>query len=101
MRFALGLLTVVVLVMPVGCKSDQPTVSEATAQKISMASVPPKTAAAFNKDHPDVRLDWVQKLIMNNGDVHYEFKYTDKDGRKGEAEYDPVGEKIRFEPKLK
>ncbi len=101
MRCALRLLTVVVLVMPVGCKSDKAGMDEATKQKVSMALVPPKTAEAFAKDHREVRLDWVQKLIKNNGDVHYEFKFTEKDGRKGEAEYDSVGEKASFAPTLK
>jgi uncharacterized membrane protein YkoI len=101
MRRALSLLTIVVLLIPVGCKSDKPTMDEATKQKVTLALVPPKTAEAFAKDHPDVRLDWVQKLIKNNGDVHYEFKFTDKEGRKGEAEYDSVGEKTSFAPTLK
>jgi uncharacterized membrane protein YkoI len=101
MHRALMLLTVLMLLMPVGCKSDKPGMNEATKQKVTIAAVPPKTAQAFAKDHPDVRLDWVQKLIKNNGDVHYEFKFTEKDGRKGEAEYDSVGEKASFAPTLK
>ena len=78
----------------IGCKSTPPPPqSPAGERKLAEAKVPLKVHDAFNKDHPKVNITWINTKIKDNGDVHYEFKYTDADGRKGEAEYDSEGMK--------
>lgn len=77
-----------------GCHSEAPRpLDPASEQKITDAAVPQKTRLAFEKDHPDVHVEEARKLIKSNGDVHYEFKFEEADGRKGEAEYDAKGDK--------
>jgi hypothetical protein len=75
------------------CRSDKPDNPHArdNARKITRAAVPPEVIKSFNKDHPTVEVTWVNKQIQPSGAVHYEFKYTESDGRKGEAEYDDKG----------
>ncbi len=78
----------------IGCHSEAPRpLDRVSEQRITAAAVPEKTRLAFEKDHPGVHVDEARKLIKNNGDVHYEFKFNERDGRKGEAEYDAEGEK--------
>jgi uncharacterized membrane protein YkoI len=75
-----------------GCHAPAPRpLDRASEQKITDAAVPEKTRLAFEKDHPNVHVEEARKLIKNNGDVHYEFKFEERDGRKGEAEYDAQG----------
>ena len=91
MRTAAFSLTLAIAIAA-GCKSDDPAkLDRVSEQKIALASVPPKTVEALRKDHPGVHIERVTKIIKDNGDVHYEFKYVDKEGRKGEAEYDGAG----------
>jgi hypothetical protein len=89
------MLLAIAILMAAGCKSEPKRLDRASEEKISLASVPPKTSEAFAKDHEGVRLERVNKIVKDNGDVHYEFKYLDKDGRKGEAEFDGAGLKAQ------
>lgn len=83
-----------------GCESmkkdhDDHAGHEGTTQEaVSMTQVPKPVSAAFTKNHPGSRAVSVTKETYADGLVHYEFEWTDNDGKKREAEYSAEGEEL-------
>ena len=52
---------------------------------------PSEVISAFKRDHPEARETKVEKETQQNGDVRYDYKYTDANGNHKTAEYDERG----------
>jgi len=59
--------------------------------------VPAAVRDAFNRDHAGMKVHAVKKEVEKDGAVHYEFKYTDANGKNAEAEYDAMGNAAKEE----
>src|SRR5437016_2000163 len=57
-------------------------------------SVPQPARDAFAREFPGATIKKVEKETYKNGDVHYEFNYSDKAGKSGEVEYDAGGKRM-------
>src|SRR2546421_124739 len=77
-----------------GCKNMGHESGENEMQ-IQTTDVPVAAMDAFKRDHPNVNVRVVKKETTKNGMTHYEFKYTDANGKKDEAEYDSNGMAIK------
>ena len=65
-----------------------------TEVAVSMTEVPKPVSNAFSKNNPGARAVSVTKETYADGMVHYEFEWTDNDGKKREAEYSTEGEEL-------
>lgn len=61
-------------------------------QDIAADALPAKVKAGFDKAHPGAKIVEAEKETYKSGVVHYEIKFTDKDGKKHEVELNESGE---------
>jgi hypothetical protein len=78
----------------VGCKNMGHESGE-KEMAISQSQVPAAAMQAFNRDHPNANIMKVKQETTKSGMMHYEFKYTDSNGKKDEAEYDASGMAVK------
>jgi hypothetical protein len=62
--------------------------------KISPGTAPAQVTAAFQRDHPNVMINQVEKETYKDGTVHYEYTFTDASGKQQKVEYSAAGEQL-------